>query len=143
MTRVLLVYVNLLSFALKPSLGPLKPNSFIHHRPSLSQTPTTPLTHLSSPAPAQVREAFSLFDKRGTSRIPSSQVGDLLRALGQNPTQAQVGEITRGLGEEVSLEEFEGVLGREGGWEPAGTVGEFSAFACNFSFILGGDIVAN
>lgn len=59
-----------------------------------------PPLRLRSPAPAQVREAFSLFDKRGTSRIPRSQLGDLLRALGQNPTQAQVQELSSSVGDE-------------------------------------------
>jgi len=35
-------------------------------------------------------EAFSLFDTRGDGKINTSQVGDALRALGQNPTEAEV-----------------------------------------------------
>lgn len=42
---------------------------------------------------AEYKEAFALFDKRGTGAVPRETLGDLLRALGQNPTQAEVAEI--------------------------------------------------
>ena len=42
---------------------------------------------------AEIREAFALFDKRGTGAIPRESLGDLLRALGQNPTQAEVADL--------------------------------------------------
>ncbi|WFC97428.1 myosin II light chain [Malassezia yamatoensis] len=44
---------------------------------------------------AEWKEAFSLFDKKGTGKIESESLGDLLRALGQNPTQAEVKELTQ------------------------------------------------
>jgi len=43
---------------------------------------------------AEYKEAFSLFDKKGSGHISSENLGDLLRALGQNPTQAEVAELT-------------------------------------------------
>lgn len=42
---------------------------------------------------AEYKEAFALFDKKGTGTVPRETLGDLLRALGQNPTQAEVAEI--------------------------------------------------
>lgn len=36
------------------------------------------------------QEAFNLFDNRGDGKINVSQLGDVLRALGQNPTEADV-----------------------------------------------------
>ncbi|CAL1294102.1 myosin-2 essential light chain-like [Argiope bruennichi] len=36
------------------------------------------------------QDAFSLFDSRGDGKISISQLGDVLRALGQNPTEAEV-----------------------------------------------------
>jgi len=39
---------------------------------------------------AEFQEAFSLFDNRGDGKISVSQLGDVLRALGQNPTEAEV-----------------------------------------------------
>lgn len=44
----------------------------------------------------EYKEAFALFDKKGTGAVPRETLGDLLRALGQNPTQAEVAEIVAG-----------------------------------------------
>jgi hypothetical protein len=44
-------------------------------------------------ASSEYKEAFALFDKKGTGAVPRDSLGDLLRALGQNPTQAEVAEI--------------------------------------------------
>uniref|UniRef100_T1J7U2 EF-hand domain-containing protein n=1 Tax=Strigamia maritima TaxID=126957 RepID=T1J7U2_STRMM len=38
----------------------------------------------------EFQEAFSLFDKRGDGKINISQLGDALRAMGQNPTEGEV-----------------------------------------------------
>lgn len=38
----------------------------------------------------EYQDAFSLFDSRGDGKISISQLGDVLRALGQNPTEAEV-----------------------------------------------------
>jgi hypothetical protein len=42
---------------------------------------------------SEYKEAFALFDKRGNGAVPRETLGDLLRALGQNPTQSEVAEI--------------------------------------------------
>uniref|UniRef100_S4RTZ3 Cardiac myosin light chain-1 n=1 Tax=Petromyzon marinus TaxID=7757 RepID=S4RTZ3_PETMA len=39
---------------------------------------------------AEFKEAFSLFDRTGDVKITYSQCGDVMRALGQNPTNAEV-----------------------------------------------------
>ena len=44
-------------------------------------------------ADSEIKEAFSLFDKKGSGTILSENLGDLLRALGQNPTQAEVASL--------------------------------------------------
>jgi Ca2+-binding EF-hand superfamily protein len=46
----------------------------------------------------EYREAFALFDKRGTGQVPRESLGELLRSLGQNPTQAEVSELERSVG---------------------------------------------
>ena len=48
------------------------------------------LTHTRT---TEFRDAFSLFDKRGDGKIDSDQVGDVLRALSLNPTEAEVKKI--------------------------------------------------
>ncbi|XP_052605713.1 myosin light chain 1/3, skeletal muscle isoform isoform X3 [Peromyscus californicus insignis] len=42
---------------------------------------------------AEFKEAFLLFDRTGESKITLSQVGDVLRALGTNPTNAEVKKV--------------------------------------------------
>ena len=39
---------------------------------------------------ADFQEAFSLFDNKGDGKIFASQLGEVLRALGQNPTESEV-----------------------------------------------------
>lgn len=43
------------------------------------------------------KDAFALFDKRGNGRIPPEALGDLLRAVGQNPTLGEIDELERSL----------------------------------------------
>ena len=55
---------------------------------------------------SEYRDAFSLFDKRGDGKIDSDQVGDVLRALNLNPTEAEVKKIVQEIdpnGEQVHL----------------------------------------
>lgn len=46
----------------------------------------------------EYKEAFALFDKRGTGQVPRESLGELLRSLGQNPTQAEVGQLEQSIG---------------------------------------------
>ncbi|CAI2189180.1 13088_t:CDS:2, partial [Funneliformis geosporum] len=68
---------------------------------------------------------FKLFDKEGNDTIPSEALGDLLRALGQNPTNAEVEELTKGAGSKINFENFLKILLRPDGFAPAGTYEEF------------------
>lgn len=40
--------------------------------------------------PAEFKEAFLLFDRTGDGKISYNQCGDVMRALGQNPVNAEV-----------------------------------------------------
>nr|CAD7262858.1 unnamed protein product [Timema shepardi] len=42
----------------------------------------------------EFQEAFQLFDSRGDGKIHVTQIGDVLRALGQNPTESDVKKFT-------------------------------------------------
>ncbi|GAA5938437.1 hypothetical protein JCM10213_003294 [Rhodosporidiobolus nylandii] len=75
---------------------------------------------------AEAKEAFALFDKRGAGTIPAASLGDVLRALGQNPTQREVGELAaQGGGGDIDYQTFLQILNRPGGFDPAGTADEF------------------
>jgi len=41
----------------------------------------------------EFQEAFLLYDSRGDGKIPVSQIGDVMRALGQNPTESEVKKL--------------------------------------------------
>jgi myosin light chain 6 len=43
---------------------------------------------------ADFQEAFQLFDQKGDGCVQVSQIGDILRALGQNPTESDVKKLT-------------------------------------------------
>jgi len=43
----------------------------------------------------EFKETFMLFDTKGDGMIPCNQVGDVLRALGQNPTQSEVARLVQ------------------------------------------------
>jgi hypothetical protein len=49
-------------------------------------------------ASTNYKEAFALFDKRGTGRVALQSLGDLLRACGQNPTLAEIRELEKSVG---------------------------------------------
>jgi calmodulin len=59
--------------------------------------------NMRSSAHVEYKEAFALFDKKGTGAVPRETLGDLLRALGQNPTQAEVAEIVSSAPREGAL----------------------------------------
>ncbi|KAJ8035601.1 Myosin light polypeptide 6 [Holothuria leucospilota] len=42
---------------------------------------------------SEYRDAFSLFDKKGDNKVELTQVGDIIRALGLNPTEAELKRI--------------------------------------------------
>ena len=54
-------------------------------------------------ASTNYREAFQLFDKRGNGRVDRGALGDLLRACGQNPTLAEIGDLERGVGTDCTF----------------------------------------
>ncbi|KAH7086675.1 hypothetical protein BKA62DRAFT_777884 [Auriculariales sp. MPI-PUGE-AT-0066] len=74
---------------------------------------------------AEYKEAFALFDKKGTGAVPRETIGDLLRALGQNPTQSEVAELQAAAPRDVDYKTFLAILNRPDGFKPAGTAEEF------------------
>ncbi|XP_043847755.1 myosin light polypeptide 6-like [Dromiciops gliroides] len=59
------------------------------------------------------KEVFQLFDRTGDGKILYSQCGDMMRALGQNPTSAKVLKVlgnSKSDGEKMTEEEVEVLL---------------------------------
>ncbi|KAJ3119164.1 hypothetical protein HK100_000450 [Physocladia obscura] len=55
---------------------------------------------------ADYQEAFAFFDKEGTGKIPSTQLGLLLRSLGHNPTEAELSELAAGVSPSFDYAQF-------------------------------------
>lgn len=67
------------------------------------------------------KDAFALFDKKGTGKIPVEHLGDLLRAVGQNPTLAEISELQSGIKlPEFDFETYEKIINRPDGFKPLG-----------------------
>ena len=66
------------------------------------------------------KDAFALFDKRGTGRIPPEALGDLLRAIGQNPTLGEIDELERSVGSDFDFETFVKIVTRPDGFKDLG-----------------------
>ncbi|KAF9274623.1 hypothetical protein BGZ68_000484 [Mortierella alpina] len=78
---------------------------------------------------SEFKEGFGLFDRKGNGTIEAGSLGDLLRALGQNPTQSEVRELIAQAdptgSNVINFEKFLEVLMRPDGFKPAGTYQEF------------------
>ncbi|AGO13126.1 AaceriAFL030Cp [[Ashbya] aceris (nom. inval.)] len=55
------------------------------------------------------KDIFTLFDKQAKGTISKSQLGDYLRAIGYNPTNALIQEIGSRLPEQLTLEDIASV----------------------------------
>ena len=58
-----------------------------------------------SQASTNYKEAFALFDRRGNGRVTQDSLGDLLRACGQNPTMAEIGDLEKGVGSDCEFDQ--------------------------------------
>ena len=49
--------------------------------------------HLTEEQIAEFKEAFSLFDRDGDGTITTKELGTVMRSLGQNPTESELGDM--------------------------------------------------
>ncbi|KAJ2746403.1 myosin II light chain [Coemansia sp. BCRC 34301] len=85
----------------------------------------------------EFKEAFGLFDRTGEGKIPSSSLGTLLRALGQNPTEAEVSDITSRIDPKnkasgIPFDEFVKIAMRPGGFSLLNSEDSFNEFVQAF-----------
>ncbi|KAM9908961.1 hypothetical protein OXX69_005837 [Metschnikowia pulcherrima] len=67
------------------------------------------------------KDAFALFDKKGTGKIPIEHLGDLLRAVGQNPTLAEIAELQESVkSSEFDFDTYQNIINRPDGFKPLG-----------------------
>ncbi|KAJ1735513.1 myosin II light chain [Coemansia biformis] len=102
---------------------------------------------------SEFKEAFGLFDRTGHGTVPPSSLGTLLRALGQNPTEAEVQELigdmdTSDDAEGIHFDKFVKLVMRPGGFNSANSEASFNEFVQAFQvfdrensgFISGGEL---
>jgi len=67
---------------------------------------------LTSEQQEEIKEAFQLFDKDQDGKITGEELGTVMRALGQNPTQAQIKEIVGQISRNgfIDLQSFLGMM---------------------------------
>jgi len=51
----------------------------------------------------ELKEAFQLFDKDQDGKITGEELGTVMRAVGQNPSQAEIKELTKTIGGSTGL----------------------------------------
>lgn len=66
---------------------------------------------------ADAKEAFALFDKDNDGCITTPELGTVMRALGKNPTEAEVHKLIKEIDPDgrgvINLQEFLGVMARD------------------------------
>ncbi|XP_076040260.1 myosin light chain cytoplasmic isoform X2 [Oratosquilla oratoria] len=73
------------------------------------------------------QEAFAIFDHKGDGKIPVIKIGEVLRALGQNPTEADVKRLSQQHrpDERISFEVFLPILQTISRQRPLDTADDF------------------
>lgn len=89
-----------------------------------------------------LQDAFALFDKAATGKISSSVLGDLLRAVGQNPSLKEISNLQDSLpSNEIDYESFKKIVNREGGFKQLGKpedyIKAFQIFDKNLTGFIG------
>merc|ERR1712198_20015 len=76
---------------------------------------------------SEFQEAFSIFDQKGDGKIQVTQIGEVLRALGQNPTEADVKRLSHQHrpDERISFEQFLPILQTISRQRPVDTADDF------------------
>lgn len=78
-------------------------NPSYHHTPASAAICKIKMSNQYDQASTDYKQAFSLYDKRGNGRVALNDLGDLLRACGQNPTLAEIQDLEKNVGTECEL----------------------------------------
>lgn len=65
--------------------------------PSLKQYCSLAIMFSPDDSVEECKEAFYLYDRRGDKKVECSQIGEVMRALGTNPTEGEIAKIIRSL----------------------------------------------
>jgi Ca2+-binding EF-hand superfamily protein len=89
-----------------------------------------------------LKDAFALFDKSGTGKVSPSLLGDLLRAVGQNPSLKEISNLQDNInGKELDYDQFYQIVNRDGGFKELGKpedyIKAFQIFDKNLTGFIG------
>lgn len=94
---------------------------------------------------AELKDGFSLFDKKGDGKIGAKDIGTVLRSLGLNPTVSKVNDVVSQLGGEstrITFDEFMPIYNDAKGSNPPGSENDFVEGLKVFDKDGGGSITA-
>lgn len=88
------------------------------------------------------KDAFSLFDKKATGTVSADSLGDLLRAVGQNPTLAEIADLQQQIpNNQLDFDTYVKIINRPDGFKPLGDpedyIKGFQVFDKNGSGVIG------
>ncbi|KAH3684801.1 hypothetical protein WICPIJ_004230 [Wickerhamomyces pijperi] len=76
--------------------------------------------------PKAYKDAFSLFDKKATGKVPKESLGDLLRAVGQNPTLSEIASLQTTIASgELDYDTYVNIINRPDGFKPLGEAEDY------------------
>ncbi|GMM48835.1 Mlc1 protein [Pichia kluyveri] len=67
-----------------------------------------------------LKDAFALFDKSGNGKVSNAVLGDMLRAVGQNPTLKEISDLQDQTNSEIDYSSFVKIVERDGGFKSLG-----------------------
>jgi calmodulin len=71
-------------------------------------------------------EGFKIYDKKNEGKIEGKDIPNLLRALGQNPTEAELNKLFEGKwNQKFTFDQYVAIQNRPDGWKQHGTQAEF------------------
>ncbi|KAG0680947.1 hypothetical protein C6P40_003700 [Pichia californica] len=89
-----------------------------------------------------LQDAFALFDKSASGKVSTNNLGDLLRAIGQNPSLKEISNLQDSINSnEINYENFKKIVNREGGFKQLGKpedyIKAFQIFDKNLTGFIG------
>lgn len=75
---------------------------------------------------SKLKDVFALFDKTASNTVSVADLGDLLRAVGQNPSLKEIADLQESVGsKELTYDQYKSIVNREGGFKDVGKIEDY------------------